>query len=732
MRQLIIVIATCICALVVYGDEKPAVGLAGIGLTGVKLTTGVGRFSFSYPLEATADVTALTVAVDDFHGPNDTIVKPDFTLDGKAPNAPVDVKQSDRPVLRISGTFPYAGDYSSNIIITHGGARQASIPVVVTRQWNAIGVQIQLVDTARAEHTWPGSSASATVRFTVKESGGKPLTIYTPKVTQLALKQGDKQKTQARYTKAELRDAKSSLDFQPQESREYIVDVEGLQDPGEYAGVITVGSADATAVDTAFTLFVKAGWLTAFLFIFAGVGASYLIRWWTGETRPRLDLQRRVANLNDDLDEVEKSAVRLPLGSGRVFTGLRGMLARVERDIEQNAGGDRKPLLDELNVKISKLPPWLTLGNELAAVDPQSTVQKQIDDWNDLGDSYFMELGAKAEVLDKAIGDIRTAMKNAVTAALMKRIDEFIAGVKAYVTAHPNARMDDVNRLADSAKKKAGGDNLAGASMDLRSAQSEYAKQAASDLNSVLSQTNAAAGFTAQSWADLATRLRAKIPEVSTEPDPAEAIARFNKINNEYLQEIISALEMLAQELASKIDSNAQLAPDAKTRLQTTLGEAVAALKGARGSLGSGDGNAAMESYSTASSKIKEVKDALAQTGVKQLGAGRDIASAIVEFFAPMPQPLVINETHAVTDREVRRTSLSEKLSDRIQRYDLLLNVGLLVIATVLGLKLLWADNATWGGMGDYAVAFLWGLGLQQVGGAGFEGLPAVLKKITG
>jgi hypothetical protein len=724
-----LIIATCTCALMAHGDQKPAVGLAGIGSAGVKLTTAAGQFSFSFPLEATEDVTGLTVAVDDFHGPSETIVRPEVTLDGKAPNVPVDVKQSDRPVLRIAGTFPYAGDYNGNIIITQGGARQASIPVVVTRQWNAIGVRVQLVDTAQAE-TWPGSSADATVRFTVRENAGKLLTIYTPKVTQLALKRGDKQETQARYTKAELKDAKSSLDFRPQESREYVIDIEGMQEPGEYAGVITVGSVDATAVDTSFTLFVKDGWPTAFLFIFAGVGASYLIRRWTGETRPRLDLRRRVANLADDLEGVKKDAARLPLGSGRVFVELRQKLAKVERDIEQGASGDRKSELDELDVKISKLPPWLTLGKELVTVDPQSTVQKQIDDWKNLGNSYFLEPGAKGEVLDKAIGEIRTARMDALKAAMVKGIGEFTDALSAYKTTHPNANMGEVDRLVGLAKTNAS--DPADACEDLRSAQSEYAKQEASDLNTVLSQANAPAGFTTQTWADLTTRLRAKIPDISREPDSKKAIELFEKVNGEYLREIISRLEALAQELGPKVDSNPQLAPHTKKELQTKLGEAVAGLKGARTSLDSGDGNAATASYNTAAGKIKDVKDKLAASGVAQLGPGRDIGAAILDFFGPMPRSLAIDKAHAVANRVERKTSFGEQLTEKIRRYDLFLNIGLLIIATVLGLKLLWADNATWGGVGDCAVAFLWGLGLQQVAGAGFEGLPAVLKKVTG
>ena len=728
MRYLIAAIG----ALIAYADQKPSVTLAGIGATGAKLTTSSGKFSFSYPLEATADVTGLTVAVDSFHGPNDTTFPATVTLDAKPANTPVDVKQSDRPFLRIAGEFPYAGDYISNIVIRLGDERQASIPVVVTRQWNALGVQVQLVDTVRAAPAWPWLSADATVRFTVKESGGKTVTIYAPKVTQLALKRGDKEKVQARYSKAELQNQKSGFSFAPQESREYVMKISGLEDPGEYSGVITLGSADTTPVDTTFTVFAKKGGLTAFLFIFAGVVAAYLIRRWTGEMRPRLDLERRAANLRDDLELVEKNAAPLPLGAARAFDGLRQQLGRLERDIEQGASGDRKPALDEMNGKISKLPPWLTLGNELAAVDPAATVQKQIDDWKALAGSYFLEPGAKVEAIDKAIPEIRAAMKEALKAAMVRRVDELLAAITAYKSAHPATKMGEAEKLSGQARKSAEAGDMDATAATLRSARFVYAKQAAGALNNALSHATPPAGFTPQTWADLGTKLRAKIPEIAKEPDPAKAIALFEEVNAAYIEEIILRLEALAGELEPQIEPNGHLAPETKDSLKKTLGEGVTSLKGARTSLESGDGNAALAGYRIAADKIKDANKQLADTGVLRLGAGKNIAAAIADFFAPMPQPLVIHEARAVADRPVREISIAEKLTDKIWRYDLLLNAGLLVIATVLGLKLLWADNATWGSAGDYAVAFLWGLGLQQVGGAGFEGLPAVLKKVTG
>ncbi len=61
---------------------------------------------------------------------------------------------------------------------------------------------------------------------------------------------------------------------------------------------------------------------------------------------------------------------------------------------------------------------------------------------------------------------------------------------------------------------------------------------------------------------------------------------------------------------------------------------------------------------------------------------------------------------------------------------DYLFDLAVLVIAVLLGLKLLWADNATWGGFSDCLVAVLWGLGLHQFSAyTGVESLSTQLTK---
>ena len=712
------------CAALGLG-QNPTVTLAGVGAGGVGLTTPMSIFAFSYRLEPTAPVAGLTVSVDDFQGPNGSVVTPQVTLDGQSPGAAVTVKQSDRPELRIAGTFPSAGDYKSNIVIRMGANRLPSIPVVVTRQWNAIAAQVQMVETARAVRVW---GADATVRFTVKETAGRPLTIYEPKITQLALKQGDKKLTQARYTGAGLRDPKPSLSLNPRETREYAIDIKGIGDAGEYTGTLSVDNPDSSAVEQQFTVFVKDCGFTAFVFIFLGLLGSYLIRRFTKETRPRLDLERRIANLENDLDTVDKTAAPLPLDSARIFTDMKQSLAKAERSVEQGAGGDQGAALDRVNTKISKLPAWLTLGKKLGAVDPIETVQDQVTAWNGLADAYF-SADPGVEDFDKQLQAIETAMNDALKAAAQKGVTEFTAVVTDFKTAHPNADTAETEVLIASAKTKADRGDAKGANTDLRQAHSRYAKFAANDLNTALTKA-APDGFSDAQWKAFGDALRPEIKVILAEPDAEKAIAAFDSINRRYVTGIVRGAIDYLPDLRTKVDGNGQLSPDDKKALKAQLDEAETGLKAA-GTAAGGDGNKALASYQKAAEGVKQVKDRIAKTGTGQMGV-HEMASSIADWMAPLPQPLTIGAGAQVPGRAERTRTRSEQLTSMIERYDLLLNLGLLLVATVLGLKLLWADNPSWGGAGDYAAAFLWGLGLQQVGGSTFEGLPAISKKVLG
>jgi len=49
-----------------------------------------------------------------------------------------------------------------------------------------------------------------------------------------------------------------------------------------------------------------------------------------------------------------------------------------------------------------------------------------------------------------------------------------------------------------------------------------------------------------------------------------------------------------------------------------------------------------------------------------------------------------------------------------------------------LGVLLIWAKNDTWGQSTDFIAAFLWGMGLYQIGSGGFQGLMGIRTSLTG
>ena len=70
--------------------------------------------------------------------------------------------------------------------------------------------------------------------------------------------------------------------------------------------------------------------------------------------------------------------------------------------------------------------------------------------------------------------------------------------------------------------------------------------------------------------------------------------------------------------------------------------------------------------------------------------------------------------TRFFADGQIRR---------RRAAYDTGLTVVTLIIATLLGMKLLWAADPTWGSWDDCLTAVLWGLGLNPItSSAAFDG----------
>jgi hypothetical protein len=82
-----------------------------------------------------------------------------------------------------------------------------------------------------------------------------------------------------------------------------------------------------------------------------------------------------------------------------------------------------------------------------------------------------------------------------------------------------------------------------------------------------------------------------------------------------------------------------------------------------------------------------------------------------------------------MAERNIRIDDAIGKLTSRVKWLDFIFMIIVLCISVLLGLKLLWVDDPTWGGAKAYLAALLWGLGLYQVSGAAFEGAAGLIEK---
>jgi len=120
-----------------------------------------------------------------------------------------------------------------------------------------------------------------------------------------------------------------------------------------------------------------------------------------------------------------------------------------------------------------------------------------------------------------------------------------------------------------------------------------------------------------------------------------------------------------------------------------------------------------LESYSPSDDQVNRAQQALAPQAV---------APATV---AGGPSQLARQKEQRLGKRPLQR------IQEVLDRYDSLADAALGAVAVLIGLQILWVPNLAWGGVNDYIIAVLWGLGLHQVGSTSFSGI-AGLRSVFG
>jgi len=216
--------------------------------------------------------------------------------------------------------------------------------------------------------------------------------------------------------------------------------------------------------------------------------------------------------------------------------------------------------------------------------------------------------------------------------------------------------------------------------------------------------------------AELDAALEAEVLTKITEARSAAGID-MNKARSSFEKSRLSYVRLLAQNLQKRLLTPPQgMAGDEWNKIAADVRNKMESVKNEK------DVDKAFASYQQGYEEftrqlepmLKPAKGIAGHAGIKPVSDVR-VVPHVSKFEAPV-EPF--GRSYNVGDI-VRKMAL----------YDVFFTLVILLISVLLGLKLLWVDDPTWGGAKAYMTALLWGLGLHQVSGVAFEGVTGLVAR---
>lgn len=716
-------------------QEKPRLNIVGASAAeGLKLNSNSSSFTYLFTVEATSGaVSGVRVRVAPFTGPDRALVETKCEINNKpCADGAVTVPALDSIQIKVTATLPLEGIYTSSLTLTYGGKREPSTPISVTRARANIPVEVVGVETVRDEPIlWSGAK---TVWLTLGGNpGAESYSLQPPTPVALALQGPNNTKLQADIGTVTVKDeqgneVKDSFNIKSGETRRYQMTIAGLDDAGQYTGTLRVAALDALPVDKPLTIVVKSSALCAALLIGVGVLVGYLLKRYGTRDRPRLLQQRRLLILASEVNTLEREAGQLNDDEKGVLVLIRRWIDDLYEDLQVGVAKEPDAAVELLDKKLTLIPLWVNARRRMEAVRP-AELAEPFRARLDAVRSFLREKQPAQDALKKAQDALNTLpaeITKAVKDDLSKRLNDFGEEVQKFQknVTDPNI-LDAIRTRVEPAIARAAADveaerfDAARAAFD--EARGDYARLLAEDLRARLDSASVPSGFNAVQWQSLKSEVAARLDQVSTTSDPDAALAAYHAAYTGYLQKLADALSGEVKERLAKLKAEADKFTEED--LQSHSADLNAIFKHL-------DGVArrlAARELTEAAGEYQQAKEALGRIDGKLRAGGISMSVAASEATADalaagsIPGPGGELPTVAVLEREPRARPTVESLTKRLRWYDRTVTFIIFLVAVTLGLYLLWINDPTWGGWGDWLTAVLWGLGLHRVADAPIE-----------
>jgi hypothetical protein len=673
-----------------------------------------------------APVEALRVIVGLLRDERGHLLDVSWDLGGKGQDTPVLVPAFGHVTLALKARLPQTGTYTGDIFLIYGKAPQR-LRLSVTHGPEPLHVDVLgLEPVTGTAAPWGGSQL--TLQFTVQEISGQDITLDPASLVGLS-----------RVTRSSIQfqtpfglNGMAPTELKGSTSRQVQLTVTDLEGAGEYKGTLRLFAKDRQPVDREVRLFLKEHWLVALFCICLGVGTSLLLRWVLQRFRPRLEAQQNVLFLRHELEQETEAMHPLDDTERRVLAKIMGemdwLVARV--GIGMVKQGDMKTKQDQLQRKGELFTVWLYARRQVLGTH-SAGLQKNFDERLSKVEVLLTGSGATENAFDDARKDLE-----AIPSEFKKLVRDELDGAIAQLTQAVNAQLESsktklAQRLRTEVSPELAISRECFDGKEIEKARSAYTRAHRAYLE-LLAENLAAQlsgdpphGVEQSAWNELRGRVLAELG-AARKPDTKlhEAFSSYERAHRIFLTAVTRALLESLPGFQKAVEQS-DLGTDDKALRKTMLEEQVKPLNEVLGWVREGLLPQAAEQYARVSGKVLE-----ATTGPKVRGKLEKPSLVVGSPAAPKLSLFEAGSDVVVSHARARSRPVTLGTVSRWRMgLDLGISVFLAVVAGMIGVQALWANDLTWGGWTAYVTAFLWGLGLHQ---ATFGTLSGLAESIVG
>ena len=661
---------------------------------------------------------SVTLAASPLRGPNNADFPVQLQIDGKNyTGSPITLSQSVILQGELDGSFPLTGKYEGYLTLSDNNGGKDLRKIEVTRSAGEAMATVAGLETV--EYIWPCGDRE--FRFSIKENAGRHGGDYTPSIVSIARNVTGK-KIQAHYENARVKPS-------PTDPRAFVAVIDGLCRAGEYAGIVRVTATDSLPFDQSFTILVKHSACLAGLAILLGVGLSYLLRKYTTEDRPRLVAKGQAVELLENVGDILAETADRTKTEAEVLQTLETRLNKLVEQIEKKDQVDFAAEIKSVKDKLGLVPKWISGRRAVDAIEPAFLQDVPRATLRSVGETLQKENPTDDEI--KTARDNLTKLPGKIAELIKAELEKNLNALRDQV-ANEKERQKEDGAFSDRAQREVAPhleatknfldrDQIDVARKEFEAARLAYAYLLTDDLLADIPPGSTPPdGFDPADWAKLHEEIRARLAAARALTVADAVMAEYKAAYEDYLRKLANALKAAS-------DSWQQgLVQDQKNAAQAQIDNLATSRKSVFSKLLAGDLSGAAADYAAAVSQYEDLRDRMRPPGEM---SGAEMAIAPLAFVPELGTlPAMVDQAQSARV-SARLKETAAEIREKIQNYDGMVTLIVIIASVLIGLKMLWADEATWGSFKDYVTALLWGLGLHQVAFQSLEGLKDKLTK---